>query len=81
MQAENTFNSKMEKIVDHAVNQTAGMFQDIAAKGLEARVNMLGGFAKSAVRRVNTFRYKEEAKEKLDMLLHMIKGRKGHGNE
>ena len=81
MQAENTFNSKMEKIVDHAVNQTAGMFQDITAKGLEARVNMLGGFAKSAVRRVNTFRYKEEAKEKLDMLLHMIKGRKGHGNE
>lgn len=72
MQIDNNFNNTMERVVDHALHPSY-ILQDIADKRIDIKINLMNKFEKDTIKRIGTFRYKADAKEKLDKVLHNIK--------
>lgn len=63
--AENSFNRRMEMIVDTTVLHSNQLRKSIMKKGhsVNEQINALSDFAKGAIRRVNAFRDKDERKK------------------
>ena len=78
---EENFNNNMEAIVDNTVQQTNHVRMEIKEKGrdMNAQINLLGSYVKSAVYRVHSFRAVdkkfENAKNRLRSMINDTRGR------